>query len=388
MGVSDLSTPPRMEHVVLKQRYQILKKIGHGATSSVFLGNDLELSRPVAIKVLHQDFMHNDDVRQRFDSETYVTSRLQHPGVVAVFDRASTEDGSLCYMMSLAQGKTLSAYLDEIRRSEFPWQMVSLVDRINLFLKILDVMAYAHSMGVVHRDLKPGNIIVGEHGEVSILDWGLACSLRDFNSLTEPEYLYDQVFGDETRSNHQKPRTTSRFSRRTSNITKHPITLTRKPEVVKISIALMIPSSTPCRRPRQWSSRGRKRSCSQIPPNPESLIETVVQHHSGSDEERPVEQAVDASTKRKDMPSSQQSDLFPTIDTNREDSESSDHMSEVETAVSSAAQREPNKSERTLGIPSPLPVVRSPVHRVRLRLRISAPNAQPDWVRCWALQLI
>ena len=156
-------------------------------------------------------------MRQRFDNETYVTSRLQHPGVVAVFDRASTEDGSLCYMMSLAQGKTLSQYLEDIRGSEFPWQMVSLVDRINLFIKILDVMAYAHSMGVVHRDLKPDNIIIGEHGEVRILDWGLARSLREVEGSMDPEYLYDQVFGEETRSNHQRPRTTSRFRNRTSD---------------------------------------------------------------------------------------------------------------------------------------------------------------------------
>ena len=209
--------PASTERIVLKQRYQVLRKIGHGATSSVFLGHDLELSRPVAIKVLHQEFADNDEIRQRFDNETYVTSRLQHPGVVAVFDRASTEDGSLCYMMSLAQGKTLSDYLDNIRNTEFPWQMVSLVDRINLFIKILDVMAYAHSMGVVHRDLKPDNIIIGEHGEVRILDWGLARSLREVEGSMDPEYLYDQVFGDETRSNHQRPRTTSRFPIKTSD---------------------------------------------------------------------------------------------------------------------------------------------------------------------------
>ena len=67
------------ENVVLKQRYQIIRKIGHGATSSVFLGHDLELSRPVAVKILHKDFVDSDEVRQRFDNETYVTSRLQHP---------------------------------------------------------------------------------------------------------------------------------------------------------------------------------------------------------------------------------------------------------------------------------------------------------------------
>ncbi|TVR13677.1 MAG: hypothetical protein EA401_06145 [Planctomycetota bacterium] len=182
------------ERTVIKGRYQVTQLIGTGTTGSVYAAYDMDLNREVAIKVLHAEYSSNEAILQRFITETFVTSRLQHPGVVAVFDRAETTSGALCYAMSLALGKTLSQYLDELREAEDHWQVSSLVDRLNIFLKILDVITYAHGQGVVHRDIKPENIILGEHGEVRVLDWGLA------RVLHEPDIEHPDIDDPDQRS--------------------------------------------------------------------------------------------------------------------------------------------------------------------------------------------
>jgi serine/threonine protein kinase len=176
--MSDPSEPTAAP-VMIAERYQLQQEIGSGTTGRVWQALDLHLDRPVAIKILDRKFQHDDQMVARFDHEIRYTSQLQHPGIVNVFESAMGPDQTPCYIMSLARGKTLNEHLDRLRGSSDPWREMPLIDRLTLFLKLMEVMSYSHSKGIVHRDLKPANIIVGTYGEVWILDWGLARNLRE-----------------------------------------------------------------------------------------------------------------------------------------------------------------------------------------------------------------
>ncbi len=174
-GPSDSSTTP----VVIADRYQLQMEIGRGTTGRVWQALDLHLDRPVAIKILDKRYLSDKHMVARFDHEVGYTAKLQHPGIVSVFESALGPDECPCYVMTLARGKTLDDHLDRLRASNDHWREMSLIERLTLFLKILEVMAYAHSQGIVHRDVKPANIVIGTFGEVWILDWGLARNVRD-----------------------------------------------------------------------------------------------------------------------------------------------------------------------------------------------------------------
>jgi serine/threonine protein kinase len=164
---------------VIADRYQLQMEIGRGTMGRVWQALDLHLDRPVAIKILDKRYLSDKHMVARFDHEVGYTAKLQHPGIVSVFESAAGPDGCPCYVMTLARGLTLDDHLDRLRNSGDHWRDMSLIERLTLFLKILEVMAYAHSQGIVHRDLKPANIVIGTFGEVWILDWGLARNVRD-----------------------------------------------------------------------------------------------------------------------------------------------------------------------------------------------------------------
>ena len=174
-GPSETPTQP----VVIADRYQLQVEIGRGTTGRVWQALDLHLDRPVAIKILDKRYLSDKHMVARFDHEVGYTAKLQHPGIVSVFESAAGPDDCPCYVMTLARGKTLDDHLDRLRNSGDHWREMSLIERLTLFLKILEVMAYAHSQGIVHRDVKPANIVIGTFGEVWILDWGLARNVRD-----------------------------------------------------------------------------------------------------------------------------------------------------------------------------------------------------------------
>ena len=184
---------------LINERYRLRREIGHGTTGNVFAAYDLDLDREVAIKILAQCFITDADVRGRFEREIRCTARLQHPGIVAVFESGDLPDGEVCYVMTLARGQTFDDYLGYLQKLPDHWKESSLVDRLTLFLKLLEVIAYAHSEEVVHRDLKPANVMMGTYGEVWVLDWGLARNLRDERDRKEPEATpekaYEDIFG-------------------------------------------------------------------------------------------------------------------------------------------------------------------------------------------------
>jgi serine/threonine protein kinase len=147
-------------------RYDVLEEIGRGGMGLVFRGRDRALDRDVAIKITTLSTAADAD---RLRAEARTLARLEHPGVVAVHDVGQLPDGRVFTVMMLVRGERLDA-----RAASLP-----LADRLRLFDRICDTVAFAHDRGIVHRDLKPANIMVGAHGQVLVLDWGLARTAED-----------------------------------------------------------------------------------------------------------------------------------------------------------------------------------------------------------------
>jgi eukaryotic-like serine/threonine-protein kinase len=145
-------------------RYEIHGKIGQGGMGGVFLARDRELERDVALKVLNV-LPDNADAKARMVAEARITARLEHPGIVPVHDAGVLPDGRFFYAMKLVRGKRLDEQVG---------QSTAMTERVRLFLKVCDAVAFAHAHGILHRDLKPQNIMVGPFGEVLVLDWGVA----------------------------------------------------------------------------------------------------------------------------------------------------------------------------------------------------------------------
>ncbi|MGC4054492.1 MAG: serine/threonine-protein kinase [Paludibaculum sp.] len=137
--------------------YELEAELGRGGMGVVYAAHDSRLQRPVALKVLYTDAAVMEEAR--------VIASLEHPGIVPVYETGVLADGRPFYAMRLVEGLSLDAYLTPA---------VALSERLRVFQKVCETVAFAHSRGVVHRDLKPGNIMVGNFGEVVILDWGVA----------------------------------------------------------------------------------------------------------------------------------------------------------------------------------------------------------------------
>jgi eukaryotic-like serine/threonine-protein kinase len=145
-------------------RYELIDKIGQGGMGSVYLVRDRELDRPLALKVLTAP-PEDTGASHRLTEEARIIARLEHPSIVPVHDCGVLADGRFYYAMKLVRGRRL----DESVSPSTP-----LAERLRLFEKICDAVAFAHAHGVVHRDLKPQNIMLGEFGEVQVMDWGVA----------------------------------------------------------------------------------------------------------------------------------------------------------------------------------------------------------------------
>jgi serine/threonine-protein kinase len=130
----------------------------------VYAVEDEQLQRRVALKVL--DTVGGEaELANRLMREARVLARLEHPGIVPVHEVGTLVDGRVFYAMKFVEGERLDQHLESV---------VSVPDRLRLFLRICDAVAFAHTRGVLHRDLKPANVMVGSFGEVLVMDWGLA----------------------------------------------------------------------------------------------------------------------------------------------------------------------------------------------------------------------
>ena len=149
-------------------KYRVIKELGRGGMGIVYLATDGELNREVAIKVLSVPEL-DDSLRERMIREAQIIAQLEHPGIVPVHDVGTLPDRRVFYAMKYVRGSRLDEYAAEAE---------SLKDRLRKFQAVCDAVAFAHAHGVIHRDLKPQNIMIGSFGEVLVLDWGVAKILR------------------------------------------------------------------------------------------------------------------------------------------------------------------------------------------------------------------
>jgi serine/threonine-protein kinase len=145
-------------------RYRLLRRIGSGGMADVWLAEDSHLQRRVALKVLHRRFAQDREFVERFRREAEAAAGLQHPNVVAVFDRGDV-DGTYYIAMQLLEGRTLKELIDAGLTPE---------QSVGLLRQVLEAAGFAHRNGVVHRDLKPQNVIVDDQGKVTVTDFGIA----------------------------------------------------------------------------------------------------------------------------------------------------------------------------------------------------------------------
>ncbi|MFO0643370.1 MAG: serine/threonine-protein kinase [Polyangiaceae bacterium] len=155
-------------------RYRIEAVVGEGGMGEVTRAFDKDIGRSVAMKRMH-DRAVSEALVARFVDEVHTLGKLQHPNIVAIHDVDVSDDGRLFFTMPLVDGRPLDAVIEDLRRGDpatvaaFP-----LSKRLDVFAGVVDALGHAHARDVVHRDVKPANIMVGPYGEVVLLDWGIA----------------------------------------------------------------------------------------------------------------------------------------------------------------------------------------------------------------------
>ncbi len=180
------------------RRYRVLETIGRGGMGTVYLAEEPRLERKVALKALDVDD-ETGDLAARLIREAKVLARLEHPGIVPIHDVGELPDGRVFYAMKYVDGKRLDHYVE---------RGPTLADRLRTFVRICEAVAFAHSRDILHRDLKPQNIMVGSFGEVLVMDWGVAKVLgaggrtADGETLALPAALPEPAPGEPRPTEH------------------------------------------------------------------------------------------------------------------------------------------------------------------------------------------
>ena len=174
-------------------RYAILRHHAKGGLGDVFLARDTELNREVALKEIQERHADRLDSRQRFLVEAEITGGLEHPGIVPVYGLGKYPDGRPYYAMRFIRGDTLRDAIDHFHEADLDGdrdpgeRTLALRELLGRFVDVCNAIGYAHSRGILHRDIKPGNIMLGNFGETLVVDWGLAKSIEapDLASTSE-----------------------------------------------------------------------------------------------------------------------------------------------------------------------------------------------------------
>ena len=162
---------------MLDNRYEILERIGTGGMAVVYKAKCHYLNRLVAIKILKSDLAQDEDFRRRFNAESQAVAQLSHPNIVSVYD--VSKGGDVEYIvMELIDGITLKQYME--KRGQLSWR-----EALHFITQIMRALSHAHSRGIVHRDIKPQNIMVLRDGSVKVADFGIACLENSAQTLTQ-----------------------------------------------------------------------------------------------------------------------------------------------------------------------------------------------------------
>jgi CRP-like cAMP-binding protein/tRNA A-37 threonylcarbamoyl transferase component Bud32 len=156
-------------------RYTHQEKIGEGGSSVVIRAFDNEILREVAIKILSSEIANDSPLADRFAQEARINGQLEHPSIVPVYDLGIDRSGRRFLSAKLIEGKNLEEELKELGPARL--EPVHLAELLQVFVKVCDAVSFAHSRGVIHRDLKPKNIMVSDFGQVYVVDWGTALVL-------------------------------------------------------------------------------------------------------------------------------------------------------------------------------------------------------------------
>ena len=168
-------------------RFRVVRPHRQGGLGEVSVAYDQELCREVALKEIQLQFASHADSRERFVREAEITGALEHPGVVPVYGLGTYDDGRPFYAMRFVRGNSLKEAITAFHSAETPavsqrQQTLGLRQLLGRFVDVCNAIEYAHSRGVLHRDLKPGNVMLGKHGETLVVDWGLAKALGEKRS--------------------------------------------------------------------------------------------------------------------------------------------------------------------------------------------------------------
>ena len=171
---------------LIQERYRVLKPLGEGSMGEVLLVYDLHIDRPVAMKLLKHKSLSDEERLLRFIDEAKCQARLQHPGVISVYDIGRAENGQLFFTMRAVQGLDFDQLIKRVHQitlrdglwgvDKEGWSFRRL---IQVLKQCADAVGFAHTQGIIHRDLKPQNLIIGPHGDPLVLDWGIAKLLDD-----------------------------------------------------------------------------------------------------------------------------------------------------------------------------------------------------------------
>jgi serine/threonine-protein kinase len=161
------------------QRFRILRPHARGGLGAVFVAHDEELHREVALKEIQDRHADHPESRSRFMLEAEITGGLEHPGIVPVYGLGTYGDGRPYYAMRFIRGDSLKEAIERFHQADVPdrdpgERGLELRKLLGRFIDVCNAIDYAHSRGVLHRDLKPGNIMLGQYGETLVVDWGLA----------------------------------------------------------------------------------------------------------------------------------------------------------------------------------------------------------------------
>ena len=169
------------------EKYQTSRPLGRGGMGEVFEMHDVDLGRRVALKRVRSDLSHEPRIIHRFIEEAQITAQLEHPNIIPIHDIGSLEGGIPFFTMKRVEGNTLGEVLRGLQIQDPKLTQKFSHTRLQIvFLQVVQAISYAHARGVLHCDIKPSNILLGEHDEVLVTDWGLAQLVGADTSGTEP----------------------------------------------------------------------------------------------------------------------------------------------------------------------------------------------------------